>query len=53
MTALENMLREVIREEIRRLIRPDALEPSELWDDPELQQMALEAATRLRRVRTA
>ena len=52
MTGLENTLREVIREEIRRLIRPDALAANdETEEDPELRKMALEVATRFRRAR--
>lgn len=49
------MIREVIREEIRRLIRPDALAANDETheDDPELRQMALEVATRFRRARSA
>ncbi len=55
MTALETTIREIIREEIRRLIRPDALSVAndEQMEDPELRKMALEVATRFRRVRSA
>ncbi len=53
MTGLEQTIREVIREEIRRLIRPDALAANgELpEDDAELREKAFDVAARFRRAR--
>jgi hypothetical protein len=53
-TALDEMIRGLIRDEIRRLIRPDAFAADEeiSEDDVDLRKRALEAATRFRRVRT-
>jgi hypothetical protein len=52
-TDLEKLIRDVIPEEVRRLIRPDAFvanqEVSE--DDLELQQRAQQVAERFRRAR--
>lgn len=57
MTGLDAMLRELIRDEIRRMIRPDAITPgndeSLSPDDQALQRQAQEAALRLRRARSA
>jgi len=54
---LDEMIRELIREEIRRLIRPDALAVANdeilSAEDQILQRQALEAASRMRRVRGA
>ncbi len=52
-TGLEQTIREVIREEIRRLIRPDALAANgELpEDDAELREKAFDVAARFRRAR--
>jgi len=56
-TGLDEMIRELIREEIRRMIRPDAIAAAndEMLspEDQILQRQALEAATRLRRARGA
>jgi hypothetical protein len=56
-TGLDAMIRELIREEIRRMIRPDAFAAAndEMLspEDQILQRQALEAATRLRRARSA
>jgi hypothetical protein len=55
-TPLEQTIREVIRQEIRRLIRPDAFAANDELqeeDDPELRQKAQEVATRFRRVRSS
>jgi hypothetical protein len=53
-TGLDQMIRELIREEVRRLIRPDALAANEeiAPDERDLHRRALEAATRFRRART-
>lgn len=53
MTALDDMIRELIREEIRRLIRPDALAANEevSEDERDLHRRAVEAASRFRRAR--
>lgn len=53
MTGLDAMVRELVREEIRRLIRPDALAANDDLpsDDPELIRLAKEAASRLKRAR--
>ena len=55
MTGLEQMLREVVREEIRRLVRFEALSSggAEVVDEDELelQRRAQEVAGRFRRVR--
>ena len=56
MTGLDTMLRELIRDEIRRLIRPDAFAANDEMltpEDQELQRQAQEAASRLRRARRA
>ena len=54
MTALDDVFREVIREEIRRLIRPEAIAESEeiSVDDLELRQRAQDVANRFRRARS-
>ena len=55
MTGLEQMLREVVREEIRRLVRFEALSSGSAEpigeDELELQRRAQEVAGRFRRVR--
>ncbi|MEO8548740.1 MAG: hypothetical protein ABI678_02160 [Kofleriaceae bacterium] len=57
MNGLDEMIRELIRDEIRRLIRPDALAVAndEILspEDEALQRQALEAASRMRRARSA
>ena len=57
MTGLEQMLREVVREEIRRLVRLEALSPGggEVVDEDELelQHRAQEVAGRFRRARAS
>lgn len=57
MTGLDAMIRELIREEIRRMIRPDAFAANDAEiltpEDLDLQRQALEAASRLRRARSA
>jgi len=55
-SGLDAMIRELIREEIRRLIRPDAIAANDEVispDDRDLQRQAQEAAARLRRARRA
>ncbi len=54
MTGLDDMIRELIRTEVRRLIHPDALAVANdeiSIVDPELEQRAKEVAGRFRRVR--
>lgn len=54
MSGLDDMIRELIRAEIRRLIRPDALALNDEVPavvDPELESLAREVAGRFRRVR--
>lgn len=53
MNALDQMIRELIRDEIRRLIRPDALAANDEMpeSDLELQTLARETANRFRRAR--
>ena len=55
MTGLEQMLREVVREEIRRLVRFEALSSSGAQvvdeDELDLERRAQEVAGRFRRVR--
>ncbi len=52
------MIREVIRDEIRRLVRADALAPNsdvagiDPREEIELRRKAVEVASRFRRVRT-
>lgn len=57
MTGLDEMIRALIREEIRRLIRPDAIaandEALSSAEDQALQRQAADAAVRLRRARRA
>lgn len=53
-SGLDDMIRELIRAEIRRLIRPDALALNDEVPavvDPELESLAREVAGRFRRVR--
>lgn len=53
MSGLDDMIRELIRAEIRRLIRPDALAANDEVSivDPELEAKAREVAGRFRKVR--
>lgn len=57
MSGLDEMIRALIREEIRRLIRPDAIavanDEVSSAEDERLQRQAAEAANRLRRARRA
>lgn len=57
MTGLDEMIRALIREEIRRLIRPDAIAANDevlsSAEDQALQRQAADAALRLRRARRA
>jgi hypothetical protein len=54
---LDEMIRALIREEIRRLIRPDAIAANDevlsSAEDQALQRQAADAAVRLRRARRA
>jgi hypothetical protein len=52
MTGLEEQLRQLIRDEIRRVVRPEALADELVGDDLELRQRAQAVASRLRRVRS-
>jgi hypothetical protein len=55
-SGLDAMIRELIRDEIRRLIRPDAIAANDEMlspDDRDLHRQAQEAAARLRRARRA
>lgn len=54
MTALDATIRELIRDEIRRLIRPDAIVVEEAMseDEQDLRRRARDAASKFRRVRT-
>lgn len=58
MTALEEMIRQVIRDEVRRLVRADALAANgndapviDAEDETELRKKAVEVASRFRRAR--
>ena len=56
MTGLDAMIRSLIREEIRRLIRPDAFaanaeEGRSLEEDLELRERAADVASRFKRAR--
>ena len=57
MSGLDEMIRALIREEIRRLIRPDAIAANDevlsSAEDQALQRQAADAAVRLRRARRA
>lgn len=57
MNGLDEMIRALIREEIRRLIRPDAIAANDevlsSAEDQALQRQAADAAVRLRRARRA
>jgi ribosomal protein L19E len=56
-SGLDEMIRALIRDEIRRLIRPDAIAAANdevsSAEDQKLQRQAAEAANRLRRARRA
>ena len=54
MTGLDDMIRALIREEVRRLIRPDALAANEEIspDERDLHRRALESAMKFKRART-
>lgn len=55
MTGLDAMIRSLIREEIRRLIRPDAIaanaEDGNPLEDLELRERAADVASRFKRAR--
>ncbi|MEJ7598463.1 MAG: hypothetical protein WKG01_11180 [Kofleriaceae bacterium] len=53
MTGLDAMIRDLIREEIRRLIRPDALAANRgsPEEDLELRERAADVASRFKRAR--
>lgn len=56
MNGLDEMIRALIREEIHRLIRPDAIAANDELvsaEDRDLQRQALDVANRLRRARRA
>lgn len=55
MIGLDTMIRELIREEIRRLIRPDALAANgnNSEEDLELRERAAGVATRFKKTRSS
>jgi hypothetical protein len=54
MLAIEELLRQIVREEISRCVRREALvDPEVVPDDPALRERAHEMASRLRRARSS